>query len=285
MSRARPRSADTYRVYISPSLGDDINSVKGVTVARMPATKRLPVSYVNIVLRRLSDPEGSDLWSVTPEHGKKSKLTGKRPDIDPYPRFDLPSVRLLAAGTSGAGKSTFAAKFVEAFTEQVPLPILLISAVPEDPALDSLEDLTRVAPAALVEETAEAGEDVTLEDVRDHILIFDDVDGVSNALEKKTAIRLRDDALLTARHFGIPMVAVTTHKLFAGSSGQTPLLEANMITLFPAADPSFLERLSRKYLGITAREYPKIEAMPTRALFFCKAPPRYFITGSTVELY
>jgi hypothetical protein len=284
-ARTRPQNADDYRVFVSPTLGDDVNSVKGVTVARMPATKRLPVSYVNIALRRLSDLAGSNAWSVTPEHGKKSKLTGKRPAIEVYPRFDLPGVRLLAAATSGAGKSTFVGKYIAAFNEEVPLPTLLISAIPEDKALDDkIEDLTRVTPAALVEETAETGE-ISVEDFKNHILLFDDVDAIPNRGEKQLALRIRDDALLTARHFNIPLVATTTHRLYAGAAGLTPLLEANQVVIFPRSDPVNLARLAEVYLGIARAEIPKIAALPTRALFFNKSPPRYFITGETVELY
>lgn len=124
-----------------------------------------------------------------------------------------------------------------------------------------------------------------IEQFKESIIVFDDIDTLLNKALVKYIRSFRDDILETGRHYNITIIS-TSHLIANFLATRTLINEANAIVLFPRgssfyAVSNFLER----YLGFTKEQIRYVEKLPTRWIYFWKEYPKFAIHEKGAFLY
>ena len=176
-------------------------------------------------------------------------------------------------GGSGGGKSYFCKKYIEEYHRAYPSrPIYIISALTEDPTLDSLKCIQRIK---LTPEFIE--DDLTAKDFQDALLLLDDTDTISNKKMRNKVNQLRDDILSTGRHFNTSIL-VTTHTPANGFETKLILNEAHFVSICPSALGGRAKSyLLETYLGLDKKQIRKLKNIDSRVITFIKGHPMVVI--------
>ena len=126
---------------------------------------------------------------------------------------------------------------------------------------------------------------IQVEDFKNSILIFDDIDTILNKALVKLVRNFRDDILECGRHYGITILS-TSHIIMNFGATRTLINEANAVVLFPRGSSfqqvrGFLDR----YLGFDREQIDFIKQLPSRWLFIWKEYPKYLIYEKGVMLW
>tara|TARA_S200002703_G_scaffold112943_1_gene98448 strand:- start:384 stop:1322 length:939 start_codon:yes stop_codon:yes gene_type:complete len=200
--------------------------------------------------------------------------------------FPIPqkfSERIYVPAPSGSGKSTFIGMYLEELKKMKGgknRKIFLFSRVAKDEPLDKHKPI-RIP----LEEEFFAKHPLEIEEFKNSIIIFDDIDTIINKSVVKYVRRFRDDVLETGRHYDISVLS-TSHIIANFLATRTLINEANAIVLFPKgssfyAVSNFLER----YLGFNKQQIKYVEQLPTRWIWFWKEYPKYAIHEKGAFLY
>mgnify|MGYP003674173244 FL=1 len=199
--------------------------------------------------------------------------------------FPIPqkySERIYVPAPSGSGKSTFIGMYLEEMRKvDKKRKIYIFSRVDEDEPLDKLKKVIRIP----LEKEYFDSNPLKIEDFKNSILIFDDIDTILDKTIVKYVRNFRDDILETGRHYGITILS-TSHLIANFLATRTLINEANAIVLFPKgssfyAVSNFLER----YLGFDKDLIRYVEKLPTRWIYFWKEYPKFAIHEKGVFLY
>lgn len=180
-------------------------------------------------------------------------------------------------GASGSGKSWFCKQFILEYHKAYPSrPIYVISALTEDPTLDSIKILKRIR---LTDEFVE--DDLTSADFQDSLLIMDDTDTLSKKAIRNKVNQLRDDILSCGRHFNVSLL-VTAHQPCRGSETKLILNESHFFTVFPLGLQGRAKSyLLETYLGLSKDQIHKLKQIDSRAITFIKNYPQIVLAEKT----
>mgnify|MGYP003624497689 FL=1 len=198
-------------------------------------------------------------------------------DVDSSNVFPIPqkkSERIYVPAPSGSGKSTFIGMYLkELRAKYKKRPIFIFSRIEEDKPLDAFKNTFRIPL------TRKEFEDnpLEIENFKNGILIFDDIDTIMDKQLVKYIRGFRDDVLETGRHYDITIIS-TSHIITNFLATRTLINEANAIVLFPKgssfyAVSNFLER----YMGFSKAQIRMVENLKTRWIWFWKEYPKYAI--------
>jgi hypothetical protein len=237
-----------------------------LTVAYRPRDGENPAMYLNLV--------GQE--ALQADQKMEAKLETVMPvgvpNLEVAPRLDQVN-RLLVSGQSGAGKSHFASQWIKSFDSWVrePYELFIFSRVQADEQLDALPNMKRVPLNDLV------GNPVTVEDLENSIVLFDDIDTIADKAVRKAVQSLRDDVLETGRHKGVQTISIN-HMLLAGHETKKALGEATAAVLFPrSGSKHHMNRYLRDYCGFERATALKIMALPSRWVYISRTYPPYVV--------
>ena len=201
---------------------------------------------------------------------KMYDLKIKKGRIEQIPNTDKSRECLYICGCSGVGKSTYCNRYAKFYNKLYPKnPIFIFSKIENDP---SLKDLKNVRYVKLDEELIT--DPITTAELRNSLVIFDDIDTLKNKKIKQAILDLRDDILETGRHKNISILA-TSHLLNKGKETKDLLNEADTITVYPnSGSYHFIDYCLTNYLGIDKKQMKKIMTLPTRWVTIYKKFPR-----------
>lgn len=193
-------------------------------------------------------------------------------EIQQIPRMDMREC-LYIAGPSGSGKSTYASKYIKYFQKLYPKrKFVLFSNVKQDDVLDKLDPIRILLDEKLVENP------INPEELKNCIVLFDDIDYINNKDVKESVKHLRDLLLETGRHEDI-YVITTAHNLTAGRATSLSLLESSSITFFPhGGDDYHIRRVLRTYCGLSNQQASQIINMESRWVTMYKKFPMYILS-------
>jgi hypothetical protein len=183
---------------------------------------------------------------------------------DPDDRIEIiPSTkpeRVYIAGMNGMGKSYQAKVYARQYRELFPdRRIILISRHEDD---DTYEDGTEIEQFTV---DADFGEkEITLDQLRDTLVIFDDIDNLQDAKLSKMIHRIIDDIAGNGRKYGIHMVYLS-HLICAGNKTKGILNEAAKIIIFPGGATGQNEYFMSKYMRFSASTIRKITALKDKS--------------------
>jgi hypothetical protein len=188
---------------------------------------------------------------------------------------------LYITGASGSGKSYYSADFIKQYIKKNPKnEVLLFSSVGDDAVLDKIHKLKRFK----INDDDFITETFTIDDFRNCLLIFDDVDCISNKAILKKVYEILDKALTTGRHTGTSVI-YTTHTACNGKSTKLILTESHSVTFFlNGMGGKSSKYLLDGYLGLDKRQIAEIKKMKTRWVTVMKTYPQIILTQKRLIL-
>ena len=186
---------------------------------------------------------------------------------------------LYVTGASGSGKSYFTRMYCQEFQRIFPKrPIILISSVSDDSSIDAIRGLKRIAlTPEFLEETFE------INDFKDTLVIFDDVDCLTDKKMKVKVNGLLNLILETGRHTNTYCI-YTSHLPTAGNDTKRILNECHSITFFPKSlGGRSLKYLLENYLGLDKYQIKKVKKLRSRWVSVLKTYPQVIV--SEREIY
>ena len=175
----------------------------------------------------------------------------------------------MVSGMSGSGKSTYTASLCRTYKKQFPdNSIILFSNKPSDPVFDRLDYVQRIV---INEDLLE--DPITLNEMENSLIVFDDVEYSSNKEIDNELNRIRDLILQQGRSYHCSFVYIT-HQANNYKQTRTILNECNSITIFPSMTTRYsLNYLLSRYFGFCKDQITKICRLPSRWVTIYKSPP------------
>lgn len=195
--------------------------------------------------------------------------------FEPLPKKKR-EVQYIAA-PAGSGKSTYLASWLQKAEQDLDKDIILFSRIEEDIAFKNLKHLQRIP----LDETL-LTDPITMDELEDSIVIFDDIDTSQNPKITKYLENLRDDLIKNGRdHTGGTKdiyVIATNHQISNYVRTRDVLYEATSITVFPsAACAKGINYALSTYIGLTTKQIKYIKDLNTRWVTFYKTIPAYAV--------
>jgi hypothetical protein len=213
---------------------------------------------------------------------QRYELSGSRlfammsPSPDPQMKSRRQRDVIYISASSGAGKSTWAGQYSRAWQRCIKERVVIFSAVGQDPAFEGV-DLKRIPFDKLVDESGDPNDCVQIEDLKDCLVIFDDIDVIANKKLKCWIQALRNRCLEIGRHHNISMIC-TTHQIMNYQETKILLMEATKVVFFPSCGAAAqIKRYLKSYAGLSPNEIKDVFALKSRWVMLSKAAPKYIM--------
>ena len=182
---------------------------------------------------------------------------------------------------SGAGKSYLSKQIIMEYRKLHPKnQIYVFSSLETDPTLDSLKYIKRIK----INKPEYLETEFTAQDFENSLVLFDDVDCLSNKKQLKKTMDVLNSILQTGRHFNCSCI-YTSHASTAGHSSKIILNESHVIVFFPScASGKMLKYLLDQYLGFSKQQIEKMKNIKSRWVAVVRKYPRAIVTQHEVSL-
>ena len=182
---------------------------------------------------------------------------------------------------SGSGKSYLAKQIIAEFHKQHPKHnVYCFSSLESDETLDTLKYIKRIK----LNKPEYLETEFTAEDFKDSLVLFDDIDVLSNKKQLKKTMDVLNSILQTGRHFNCSCI-YTSHASTAGHATKIILNEAHVIIFFPSTSGGkMLRYLCDQYLGLSKTQIEKMKNTKSRWVAVVRKFPRAIVTQHEVSL-
>ena len=152
---------------------------------------------------------------------------------------------LMVTGPSGSGKSTYICNYLKEYKKQYKNnPIYLFSTLKSDKSLDKMKPQRINISESLLEDP------IVLDDLKDSICIFDDIEAIKDKKVRKYVFDLMDEIATTGRHTNTSLINAN-HIATNNKDTKTMLSESQVIVYFPnAGSVHGINYLLKEYVGI-----------------------------------
>jgi ABC-type ATPase involved in cell division len=166
---------------------------------------------------------------------------------------------LYITGPSGSGKSTYTLKYCQQFKKKKKkADIFLFSALAEDETLDKIKTKRMIIDDSLMSNP------IAVASFENSLVIFDDVDVISNKDHREAVYKILNQILEVGRHHKISCI-VTNHLPTGGKDTRRIINESHSVTYFPqSGSAGQMKRLLQDYLGLDLATLKKIRKLNTR---------------------
>ena len=211
---------------------------------------------------------------------KKIVLTKTFETIQQIPNKQQERQILYITGASGSGKSYYTQAYCKEYKKLYPKnEIYLFSSINEDSSIDKIKGLNR-----FVLDDVFMKEELSVDDFKDSMVIFDDTDVISNKALKNKINSILNQLLEVGRHKNCS-VCLTFHLPTAGLETKRILNEAHSITIFPSSlGGRSLKYLLDNYLGLDKEQIKKIKNINSRWITICKTYPMVVLSEKEAYL-
>lgn len=225
-----------------------------------------------------------------------SVYTGKDEDLDerfdnlkinegkfqqiPNPNLEQTEREILyITGCSGSGKSTYACNYIQCYKKKFPKnEVYLFSSISED------SSIAPVNPKRIIIDDTLITDPLSCEDFSNSIVVFDDIDCLSNKKHREEVYKILNQILETGRHHKVSCI-ITNHLPTAGLDTKRILNETMTITYFPhSSGGRGIKYLLTEYLGLNKETIKKIKNTNSRWATIFKNYPNICITEKEVFL-
>jgi hypothetical protein len=215
------------------------------------------------------DDEFNDIFGGEFNKIKKGLLPYIQLDDDGSEMVPMPRIKnkdaeareiIYISGPEESGKSVWASKYIKQFKKMYPQSKLFVfSKIKHDKVIDDLKPIRVALNENLYKKPIEIDEFP-----KNAIVLFDDVDTISNDKIKDAVLDLRDRLLEEGRHQSIFVISIT-HNPTMGKKTKASLLEASSIVLFPMGGDIFhMKRVLKEYCGYNPKNIDAILKLDTR---------------------
>jgi energy-coupling factor transporter ATP-binding protein EcfA2 len=184
---------------------------------------------------------------------------------------------LYITGPSGSGKSTYTLNYIKQYKKRFNKnEVWLFSALAEDETID------KVKPKRIIIDDRLISDPIPLEDFKDSLCIFDDIDVIKNKDQRAAVYDMLNAILETGRHYNISCI-ITNHLPTAGKDTRRVINECHSVTYFPqSGSAGQMKRLLQDYLGLDQSTLKRIRKMNTRWATVFKNFPMCIMTEKLV---
>lgn len=187
---------------------------------------------------------------------------------------------LYITGPSGSGKSTYTANYTKLWKMMFKNnPVYVFSALKDDESLDIIKPKRfKITKEALLDDP------IIIEDLRNSLVIFDDIDCIKNKELKDEVYKILDEILETGRHFRISCI-ITNHLPTGGMNTRRILNECHSITYFPhSGNNGKLKKFLIDQVGLDKKEYIKNKKSKSRWATIFKNYPMVNMTEREINI-
>lgn len=190
-------------------------------------------------------------------------------DGEIIPIFDTNKERTVfyISGMSGSGKSTLTGQLISIYKKLYPKnKIIVFSNKSSDPALDKHNPLRMKLNEELLNDP------ISLNELKNSLVVFDDIDCIPNKKIDAEIARLRDLILQQGRSYKISFVYIS-HLTNDYKRTKLILLECDCSIIFPVFTTQYnLKYLLYTYYGLGSEQIRKIKNLPSRWVGIWKNP-------------
>lgn len=180
----------------------------------------------------------------------------------------------VVVGSSGSGKSTYINKYIKQYKKiYKKREIYFFSNLTEDKSLDVKINRIKIDDELL-------DDPLTVEDFKDSLVIFDDIDVISNKFLKEAVYKIMNQILETGRHFRVSCI-MTSH-LSNGLNMKRILNESQFFVYFPWGSTKSTNYVLENYIGIDKNDIKKIKSTKSRWACVYKNYPQGVLTEKNV---
>ena len=214
----------------------------------------------------------------TAQHSFNEYTLKEGDTFQPIPNPKTERQILYVTGQSGSGKSYYTCMYVNEFKKIFPKrQVYLFSSISEDSSIDKIKGLKRIK---LGEEFLK--DDLKAEDFKDSLVIFDDVDCITDKKLKLKVASVLNSILETGRHFNVYCI-YTSHLPCAGNETKRILNESHQVTFFPhSLGGRSLKYLLESYLGLDKEQIKRIKKLNSRWVSVMKTYPQIVVSENEV---
>jgi len=191
--------------------------------------------------------------------------------LEPMPNLRNERDVLFVAGPSGSGKSTYIGKYIKNYKMTFPKnDVVVISKVVKDPAFDKFKPI-RIE----ISEENIIDNPINVSEFKDCLVVFDDIDTITDNRLLKAVQKLRDDCMEIGRHDRVS-VAATSHLLMNYKLTRGMINEAQTVTFYPRSGSSYqINNFLKAYGGLNKDQIQRIMDLPSRWVTLHKNYPAY----------
>ena len=219
------------------------------------------------------------------QHGK-TEITDTDdlfPYIDPVHNQNI---RIAVFGASGSGKSTVIGQALdEILNNKLPgvQQIYIISDVSHDPVFD---DQRRRIPVKRLNCRSEAILQVQAETLKDSLIIFDDIERISNKTIRAHVLNLRAHCLENGRHYNQKAIFCVSHNALGGAVNSALKSEMNALVVFPQfLQYHQLKTVLSKYVGLSNSDINFVKNLDSRWAYINIHPIPYCVHQQGIKLF
>lgn len=186
---------------------------------------------------------------------------------------------LFIAGPQGSGKSVFSSNYIKDYlTKYTHNKFYLFTLKDKDEPLDELGPIRIKLNEDLIKKQ------LKLEFFKNSIVLFDDVDSISNKEIKKEVYRLFDHLLLDGRSLNITIL-ITYHSTSDYKNTRQILNNVKYVVLFPKSGGLAQNNYMLKtYCGLNNTQVKRINKLDTRYCIIKKTAPMMVIAQKNIYL-
>jgi hypothetical protein len=184
---------------------------------------------------------------------------------------------LYIVGASGSGKTTYATNYIKELRKvKKDIPLYIFSTLQDD--------YKELEPNRIKMDEGLINDPIQAEELKDSIVIFDDVDCISDKNIKKSVWYTLTQCLEIGRHYNV-YVVMTNHIACGGESTKKILNESYSITFFPQSGSSGnLMTLLKNHCGLSKKDIEKIKTLKTRWCTIYKHYPQCIMSERNLYL-
>jgi hypothetical protein len=203
------------------------------------------------------------------------------PNKSPGDRFSV-----YCAGPTNCGKSTIIAKTAEIWgllKRNKKKRVIMFCRMGGGDKSDEDPAFQFIRPKPIYVPLDDSIFEMSMPDLRDSLVIFDDVDVIANKKIREHVLAIRSDCLQNGRKLYIDMMN-SSHLVLDFNKTKQSITEATVCVVFPNSGCQIqIERLLKNYLGLSKEQIQKIKNI-TRWVAFTTISPRVAIhsTGAFV---
>lgn len=191
--------------------------------------------------------------------------------LEPMPNLRNERDVLYIAGPSGAGKSTYIGKYIKNYKHAFPdNKIVVVSKVLKDPAFDCFNPIRiEISTENIIDNP------IAVSEFKNCLVVFDDIDTITDKKLVKAVQQLRDDCMEIGRHDKVS-VAATSHQLLNYKQTRDMINEAQTVTFFPRSGSSYhITNFLKNYGGMNPSQINRVLSLPSRWVTLHKNYPCY----------
>ncbi len=253
----------------------------------------LKIDQKQNIISYIKNSKNKTVSSVSYENVKDANGVGySHIDLDddfkfqlaPRPLNEIERSVLFVAGESGAGKSYYVREYAKEYNKMFSKnPIYLISYLEKDETLDDYKKIIRIN--AFNPEFLEECMDIKLEEFSNSMIIFDDIDSITQKNVKAKIYGFLNKMLRLGRHENIT-VCCCMHELYASPDIKQILNEAHIITFFPKfLNFKKMNYLLEVYFGLSKNNIQKIKDIEdSRFISYMKGHDKIILTENQVYI-